>query len=93
LNGLARELDISEPPLTCFEGAEEISGERYFRQYLGKHSQPQQKFICRYMLWFLEKKYLRYVSEEGKGKRKHMKKKLYIKFKNQVMMPYLQALL
>lgn len=27
-------------------------------------------------------KYLRYISEEGKGKRKMMKKHLYIKFKN-----------
>jgi hypothetical protein len=34
------------------------------------------------MEWFLMKKYLRYINEEGKGKRKKMKKGLYVKFKN-----------
>lgn len=79
--------------LEYFEGAEEISGERYFRQYISKKTEQEQKLICRYMLWFLETKYLIYINEEGKGKRKHMKKKLYIKFKNEVMMPYLYALI
>lgn len=43
------------------------------------------------MAWFLKTKYLRYVGEDGKGKRKQMKKKLYIKFKNEIMLPYLQG--
>lgn len=45
------------------------------------------------MHWFLTTKYLRYISEEGKGKRKMMKKHLYIKFKNEVMLPYIESLL
>lgn len=45
------------------------------------------------MQWFLTKKYLRYISEEGKGKRKMMRKQLYIKFKNEVMLPYIETLL
>lgn len=44
------------------------------------------------MIWFLESKYLRYLkrTECEKGKRKNMKKELYLRFKNEVMLPYLQ---
>jgi hypothetical protein len=45
------------------------------------------------MLWFLNVKYLRYIKDGEKGKRKDMKKDLYIRFKNQVMIPYLVVLL
>lgn len=48
------------------------------------------------MIWFLKTKYLRYINKcnnENKGKRKQMKKNLYIKFKNTTMLPYLEALL
>jgi hypothetical protein len=44
------------------------------------------------MIWFSESKYLRYLkrTECEKGKRKNMKKELYLRFKNEVMLPYLQ---
>jgi hypothetical protein len=47
------------------------------------------------MLWFLKNKYLRYIKHNSneKGKRKSMKKELYIRFKNEVMMPYLSQLM
>ena len=44
-----------------------------------------------YIVWFLKHKYLRYIkkSETEKGKRKAMKKELYLRFKNEVMLPYM----
>ena len=40
--------------------------------------------ILEYMVWFLEKKYARYLKRSAceKGKRKNMNKELYIRFKN-----------
>jgi len=48
-----------------------------------------------YVLWFLKCKYLRYIKHNSneKGKRKNMKKELYIRFKNEIMMPYMSQLL
>lgn len=48
-----------------------------------------------YMLWFLKNKYLRYIKHNinEKGKRKAMKKELYIRFKNYVMIPHLAQML
>lgn len=45
------------------------------------------------MIWFLEKKYVRYLkkTESEKGKRKNMKKDLYLRFKNEIMLPYLAS--
>jgi hypothetical protein len=72
--------------------AEMISGERYFKEYLENLRREDQATIVNYMIWFLEKKYLRYLrkTECEKGKRKNMKKELYIRFKNEIMLPYLQ---
>lgn len=43
-----------------------------------------QIIILEYMLWFLKFKYLRYIrkSSNERGKRKAMKKDLYLRFKN-----------
>ena len=40
--------------------------------------------ILEYMVWFLKCKYLRYIKNSAaeKGKRKAMKKDLYLRFKN-----------
>jgi hypothetical protein len=73
-----------------------ISGERYFKQYLQRLSPTHRPLLLKYMIWFLKTKYLRYINKcnnENKGKRKQMKKNLYIKFKNTTMLPYLEALL
>jgi hypothetical protein len=69
-----------------------ISGERYFKEYLENLRMEDQATIVNYMIWFLEKKYLRYLrrTECEKGKRKNMKKELYLRFKNEIMLPYLQ---
>ena len=50
-----------------------------------------QLMILEYMVWFLERKYIRYVKKSTceKGKRKNMNKQLYIRFKNEIMLPYL----
>ena len=72
-----------------------ISGERYFKEYLLNLQREDQATIINYMIWFLEKKYLRYLkrTECEKGKRKNMKKELYLRFKNEIMLPYLHNLL
>jgi len=51
--------------------------------------------VLEYVLWFLKCKYLRYIKHNSneKGKRKNMKKELYIRLTPEIMMPYMSQLL
>ncbi len=75
------------------QASESVSGERSFQKIIFTKKASSKELIIEYMIWFLEEKYLRYITkgDSQKGKRKEMKKELYIKFKNHVMIPYLLA--
>lgn len=51
------------------------------------------KATCDYLLWFLEKRYMRYLCSRAAGRQKMMNKEEYVKYKNYVMIPMIRRMI
>lgn len=54
--------------------------------------EPTKKAVCEYLLWFLDKRYLRYLCGRVTGKQKMTNREEYVRYKNYVMIPMIRRL-